>query len=351
MKWFIVFAVLVLGYMLLQFVPLSGREMSEDTLKDFRLRKDQIPIFYSPHYNISFWGLEKLHPFDSKKYGRIYNILTEWGSIKAEQVVEPMRPSRELLLTVHSEDYLERLKSPKKLAEITELGIVTLSPWRITHRKVLVPMLYATGGSILSAKAALDRGWAINLGGGYHHAYASDGGGFCIFADISLSIKYLLKSEDRVKKVMIIDLDAHQGNGHERDFMNRKDIFIMDMYNHRIYPNDEAAKKGIDLKVELEMHVKDNDYLYLLEEGLSKAFEAFSPDIIYYIAGTDIMSGDPLGLMSVSPQGIIKRDQMVFQRALKNKVPIVMLLAGGYQQANAPVIAQSIQNLLTFLKP
>jgi len=345
----ILLASLLLIYLVLLYEPLPGNEMKDEYFTQFKLRDTQIPIFYSPIYNMSFLGIEKLHPFDSKKYGRIFHILTRKGIIQEDQVVEPSRPTRDILLKIHTEQYLESLKNARKLAHITEIGLIALMPWRITHKRVLVPMLHATGGTILAAKAALDRGWAINLGGGYHHASSDNGGGFCVFADITLSIKNLQESEPRVQKIMIIDLDAHQGNGYARDFLDHENVFILDMYNRFIYPNDEFAKRGVDLKVELDPYIEDDKYLSLLSKALSLAFKKFSPDIIYYNAGTDLMLGDPLGLMKISPSGIIKRDEMVFKKALTHKVPIVMLLSGGYQRANAPVIAESIKNLLSII--
>lgn len=125
---------------------------------------------------------------------------------------------------------------------------------------------FQTGGSILAGKLALERGWSINLGGGFHHCSARKGGGFCIYADITLLIHFLFKYySDRVKKIMIVDLDAHQGNGHERDFKNNPNIYILDVFNKNIYPNDAEAKKSIRRKVELDFYTHDNEYLPLVK--------------------------------------------------------------------------------------
>ncbi len=144
---------------------------------------------------------------------------------------------------------------------------------------------------------------------------------------------------------MIIDLDAHQGNGPERDFMQDKNVFILDMYNAEIFPGDEAAKKGIALKVELESGTRDEIYLSRLKKSLAEAFSRFHPDMIIYNGGTDVLQKDPLGLLNLSPDGVIKRDELVFRQALSRKIPIVMLLSGGYQQSNYEVVGRSIINL------
>jgi histone deacetylase 11 len=194
--------------------------------------------------------------------------------------------------------------------------------------------------------AAMERGWAINLGGGFHHASADDGGGFCFYSDIALGIKVLRSSTRCPEKIMIIDLDAHQGNGYERDFLQDESIYILDMYNAAVYPNDIKAKLAIDRNIELNSGIGDVDYLDRLSKEMELAFEDFTPGLIFYNAGTDIMTGDPLGRMNISERGIIARDEMVFSKALSEKVPIVMLLSGGYQKENAAVIAKSIHNIL-----
>jgi histone deacetylase 11 len=150
---------------------------------------------------------------------------------------------------------------------------------------------------------------------------------------------------DSTKNVMIIDLDAHQGNGYARDFMSDKNIFIFDIYNSEIYPMDYEAKRRIDLKIELPSWTNDETYISLVEENIIKAFDKFTPDIIYYNAGTDVLEKDPLGALDISPEGVIKRDEIVFNEAFKRKIPIVMLLSGGYQKSNYEVIAKSILNL------
>lgn len=312
-----------------------------DLAQDF---KGKLPIVYSDNYNIEFFGLEKAHPFDSVKYRRVMDFLLAARALKREQVIPAAQPGEELLLLAHSREYLDSLKSPWTLARITEMHFLRMFPAKLAYNIVLATMLFQTGGSLLAAKAALGKGWAINLGGGFHHASYANGQGFCPLADISLIVKYL-RREKLAQKVMIIDLDAHQGNGHGRDFIGDADVFIVDVYNSYIYPGDTPAKEGIDLKVELEPYTADTEFLQKTRKALDKAFAAFASDLVIYNAGTDILIGDELGALDITREGVIKRDELVFEKALGAKIPVVMLLSGGYQKSNAEVIAASILNL------
>jgi histone deacetylase 11 len=327
---------------LLSFLPRLAEEKNLDYYKNYVFNKTQTPIFYSPIYNISFGGLENLHPFDSKKYSKIYKILTEEKIYKKQDFVSPPRPNMDMVKTFHSKEYLKTHLSSYALAHITEIGIVSILPARLTKRQVLVPMLHAAGGTILATQAALTKGWAINLGGGFHHASKNKGHGFCAFNDLTMAIEIALEKTD-VNKVLYVDLDAHQGDGPSTDFKDREDVFIFDMFNVSIFPEDEKAKAGIDFLVELTVGENGQEYLEKLSEALKNLPTDF--DLLVYNAGTDILKGDPLGILNIDEASVILRDQMVFEFAKKNKIPIVMTLSGGYQKANARVIADSIINL------
>jgi histone deacetylase 11 len=314
--------------------------------ENYVLEKDKLPIFYRDEYNISFMGLEKLHPFDSQKYGRVFSYLKEKGVLDESKIVSPHKPQKSLIESFHSAEYLESLKGPINLTKILEIAPVALFPWQVTHKQVLSPMLYATGGTLMASKAAIQKGWAINLGGGYHHASNDQGSGFCVYADITMSIKTILKTEYNIKKVLYIDLDVHQGNGPERDFLGDDRVLIMDVYNRYIFPGDTEAKKAIDMELALGYDKQDSEYLPIIEKNLEKLLDEKKIDFIFYNAGTDIMSGDPLGAWDISDQGVIKRDEIVFKAAKKRGIPIVMVLSGGYQKKNAKVIADSIENIM-----
>ncbi|KAL6839546.1 hypothetical protein ACP4OV_030816 [Aristida adscensionis] len=302
------------------------------------------PVVYSPSYDIAFCGIEKLHPFDSSKWGRICKYLTREGHLEKKLLVEPLEATKEDLLVVHTEAYLKTLKSSFRVANIVEVPPVALIPNKIVQRVLLYPFRKQVGGSILTAKLALERGWAINVGGGFHHCSAEEGGGFCAYADISLCIQFAFVRLN-ISRVMIIDLDAHQGNGHEKDFANDGRVYILDMYNAGIYPFDHVAKRYIDQKVELVSGTKTDEYLEQLDKALEVSKDRFQPELIVYNAGTDILDGDPLGRLRISPEGVVMRDEKVFRFAKDQNIPLLMLTSGGYMKSSARVIADSIINL------
>ncbi|KAJ3044986.1 Histone deacetylase 11 [Rhizophlyctis rosea] len=308
----------------------------------------KLPIVYSPKYNISVFGLEKLHSFDSQKYGRIFSILTRDKKLfDASQTYEPSKPTREELMKVHSEVYLESLGGRGVLTRILEVPIVSMLPVRVSRRKILDPMLCATGGTILAGELAMQYGWAINLGGGYHHASGNQGSGFCVYADWALCIQNVFEKFPSVRRVLYVDLDAHQGNGVERSFIEDDRVHILDAYNTHIFPNDTNAKSAITYPIPLTTTTltTPTPYLSLLRTTLATAFEKSQPDLVCYNAGTDCLEGDPLGGMMLTAEAVVERDELVVGSCLERGVPVVVCLSGGYQMNNAGVIATSITNL------
>ncbi|MEE6501555.1 hypothetical protein FKM82_004244 [Ascaphus truei] len=303
------------------------------------------PIVYSADYNITFMGLEKMHPFDSGKWGKVINFLRDATLITDDTIVAAREATEDDLLVVHTRRYLSKLKWSYVVATITEIPPVLVLPNCLVQRKVLKPLRMQTGGTIMAGKLAIDRGWAINIGGGFHHCSSERGGGFCAYADITLAIKFLFERVEGVSKATIIDLDAHQGNGHERDFLDDDRVYIMDVYNRYIYPGDGFAKRAIKRKIELDWGTEDAEYLDKVETHVKGALNETRPDVIIYNAGTDILDGDPLGGLAISPQGIIKRDEIVFTIARSRCIPILMVTSGGYQKRTARIIADSILNL------
>ena len=223
--------------------------------------KEVLPIVYSPGYNIHFFGLEKCHPFDSTKYRRIFADLIESGHIdtSVHKIHAPSIPSREFLQYVMSSWYLFLLNYTLMVCRCIELPLVFLPAWSLRMR-LLDPMMRATQGSVDGACIARHKGWAINLSGGYHHAHRNDGGGFCIYPDITFVTTYM-EQWYGLNKFLIIDLDAHQGNGHERDHMDKGKYYIIDAYNHRIYPGDSDAMAAISDDIRVNRNENDAAYL------------------------------------------------------------------------------------------
>lgn len=346
------------------------------SMRSFNADRD-LPIVYSDKYNMSMAGIELLHHFDTKKYLKIAEHLsdefldTPWARprhfdepLEENQEEEdhtrprklrylkPSRPvNRSELEIHHSMDYLNAIHEEKSLiARITETWVLNLVPKCAIESRLLTPIKWQVAGTIFAAYLAMQHGWSINLGGGFHQASASNGETFCLFSDICLAMKYVWRKHP-LQKFMIIDLDAHQATGLERDILEfeikrRKMVFMLDVFNTSIQPPDSHAEQAINLKVELARFTGDDTYISRLDDALKQAFEKFKPTMVIYVAGQDVLKNDQLGLMNLSDEGLKKRDELVFTWAVeKHKCPIMMLLGGGYLTRGAKIQADSIRNL------
>ncbi len=306
------------------------------------------PIIYHPKYKLAMRWFQNLHALDFDKGGRVFRGLMEKGLITPQNIHTTDKISPADLRLVHTEQYIESLRSRKTLSKIFCVKSMKYVPSFVSRSLVLDRIAYHAGGTIKAGALAKQFGWAINLGGGGHHASSERGEGFCAIADISISIQKLRQQNPDVQKIMIIDLDAHQGNGYARDFMGDKDVYIMDFFTYEadnFYPDDTLAMARINYKEKLNYQTGDDEYLERLECALTFTENAFKPDIIYYVAGTDTLQGDKLGLQNLSEDAIKRRDEMVFRYAFERETPIAMVFGGGYQMNNAPLICDSIENL------
>ncbi|HTR40141.1 MAG TPA: histone deacetylase [Pseudomonadales bacterium] len=314
-----------------------------------------LKIVYSPRYNISFFGIEQFHPFDSKKYGRTWNVLLkQFNSHLSKHHLTVDRPvSDEELLLVHSKEYLASLNSPAKLASILELPAVRFLPGWMTAWRVLLPMRWATRGSVIAAKAALQTGAAINLSGGYHHAKPNQGEGFCVFSDAAL-IVYQLRQEKLLQPddtIAYVDLDAHHGNGVCHQFLADRRVSIFDMYNENVYPGKEFEHhQRIDWNIPLPFGCPGAEYLAILRENLPRFLDSLDKrrlKLAIYNAGTDVFAGDKLGGLGLSADDVLERDMFVINEFLQRQIPFVMVLAGGYSRQSYQLVANTAAKLLS----
>ena len=336
----------------------------------------KIPIVYHEKYDISLLGgVERLHHFDTHKYSKVHRFLTRVLGVEAGRLCRPERKvSREELLAVHGEEYLESLESDKKeLLKIAGMGGTPARhlPGGVLRRSILDPMKYATKGTMVGAEQLLcdDCDWAVNLSGGYHHAKKDKGSGFCALADIPLAIHRIRKDKPNAK-FLIVDLDNHRGDGHEEIFQGDKQVDVFDMYSSADFPRGhvEAVQKGqVRFSHEIptgelfdqatsefvRQRIKTADYLKRLQDGmaggmcgLGRAIKQAKPDYIIYNAGTDPFEKDSLGSMGVSAEGLVRRDEIVFEEARKGGARILMVLSGGYSPESAGIISLSVANVL-----
>jgi histone deacetylase 11 len=302
-----------------------------------------IPLIYHPFYNITAFGLERLHPFDSRKYRRIHDALIARGLRRAVDFVRPISVSRGDLLKLHTPEYLRSLRRSEALARILEVPIVRRLPgWAIDWR-VLRPMRYATGGTLLACRQALEHGVAINLGGGYHHAAAGWGGGFCVYADVPLAAK-VLHDEGRAGRVMVVDLDAHQGNGTAAVFQDWPWATIFDLYERDIFP---ARKEPEDYPLPVRSGLTGVEYLGIVQEALPVALDSVRPDLLIYNAGSDPFTGDPLAGFRLTMSDVAERDLVVVTMARERGIPVVMVLSGGYSAESWRIHTDGIEGILT----
>ena len=257
--------------------------------------------------------------FPIKKFGELAKALIKNKIVKNFYIPEPC--SVETLKEAHTEDYINKIKN-KTLDknEIRKIGFPLVDS--VVRRSFI-----ATGGTVLATKLALNYGIACNTAGGSHHATSNEGAGFCVFNDVAVAAKYLT-SRGLANKILIIDLDVHQGNGNSEIFKNDNQVFTFSMHSKVNYP----AKKSVsDLDIELEENLEDREYIDILKNNL-KYLNEEEFDFVFYIAGVDIHYNDRLGKLKISDNGIFQRDELVINNFFSNKIPICGVLGGGYNK-------------------
>jgi histone deacetylase 11 len=302
-----------------------------------------VPIVYHPSFNITAFGLERLHPFDSRKYRRIHDTLIARGLRRPSDFVRPRPVRREELLKVHTPEYLRSLRRPAALAGILEVPIARRLPGWLLDWRVLRPMRYAAGGTLMACRLALERGVAINLGGGFHHAAAGWGGGFCVYADVPLAAA-ILHEEGRLAKVLVVDLDAHQGNGTAAVFQGWPWASILDIYEEDIFP---SRKESEDFPLPVSAGLTGIEYLEIVREFVPEALATVRPDLVLYNAGSDPFAGDPLARLRLTRTDLAERDLLVVTLAREQGIPVAMVLSGGYSTESWRIHADAIEGILT----
>ena len=259
------------------------------------------------------------HKFPINKFGELANYLIKNKIVK--KFHKPYPCSDETLKRAHSEKYIKDIKN-KTLDKsgVKKIGFPLVD-------SVVQRSLVATGGTVLAAKLAISNRLACNTAGGSHHATFDSGAGYCVFNDVAVAAQYLL-DRGLAKKILIVDLDVHQGNGNSDIFKNNKSVFTFSMHSKSNYP----AKKSIsDLDVELEDNIEDLEYTNSLKGCLDQLNkEKF--DFVFYIAGVDVHFNDRLGKLKISDEGIKTRDEIVIENFFSKNIPLCGVLGGGYNK-------------------
>ena len=287
------------------------------------------PLIYHPCY--SALQLPERHRYPIGKYQTLYQALLGFGVPSTCFSAAPVATKAQLAL-VHDADYIRQLCTgqldPKAMRRI---GF----PW---SEFLIERSLRSVGGTVLTAQLAVQQGLALHLSGGYHHAFAGFGSGFCLFNDLAIAAAQLL--QDGVDKILIFDCDVHQGDGTAQLFQQQRQIITASIHGEKNFP---ARKQQSDWDLALDSGTADAAYLAAVTESLQYLLDLHQPDLVIYDAGVDIHQADDLGLLNISTAGVFARDQHVIQQCRDRNIPLAAVIGGGYQRDLAALTQVHLQ--------
>lgn len=273
-------------------------------------------LIYTDAYDLNLGD----HVFPSKKYRLIHNRLLVDGFAEPGDFLAPQPASDEDLYLAHERGWVDRLKS----GTLTYHELIRLEiPY---SRKMIEAFWLAAGGTTLAARNALRDGIGFNIGGGFHHAFAGHGEGFCAIHDVAVAIRKL-QAEQAIARAMVIDVDVHHGNGTAGIFAGDTTVFTLSIHQFNNYP---AEKPLSTVDIHLSDGVGDDEYLARLANATRVALDGFQPELLCYIAGADPYCQDQLGGLNLTIDGLYQRDLLVLGEARRRSVPVCITLAGGY---------------------
>jgi acetoin utilization deacetylase AcuC-like enzyme len=276
------------------------------------------------------------HVFPSQKFRLIYEMLLREGIATPEDFLSPEPASDEDLLRVHTVDWVHKLKT----GTLTASEVMKLE---VPHSKELVEAVWlAAGGTILAGQSALRDGFGSNLSGGFHHAYPGHGEGFCAIHDVAVGIRKLL-ADGAIKKAIVVDTDVHHGNGTAAIFRNNAAVFTISIHQENNYP---AHKPPSSIDLHMGDRADDDEYLSALIPAVQKSLDEFQPDILFYVGGADPYCEDQLGGLSLTKEGLKRRDRSVFEEARRRRIPVATTLAGGYARRLEDTIRIHVNTIL-----
>jgi len=273
-------------------------------------------IIYHPGYDLNLGA----HVFPSQKYRLIQEALVRDSVAERDDFLTPQPAADADVLRVHSAEWVHKLKSGHmSLQELMRLEI----PW---SREMVDAVWLAAGGSILAGRRALADGFAANLAGGLHHAFPEHGEGFCAIHDVAVAIRHL-QAAGAVRNVIVVDTDVHHGNGTAAIFSDDPAVFTLSIHQENNYP---MPKPPSNIDIHLADGTGDEDYLAILEKKLLQALDEFHADLLFYVGGADPYREDQLGGLSLTIEGLKRRDRLVFEHARRHHIPVASTPAGGY---------------------
>lgn len=260
------------------------------------------------------------HRFPMEKYELLPQQLLHEGTCSEDNFFKPERPNDKYILAVHEpEYYYDLLNITLDQRAARKIGF-PLSEVLVERERLI------TDGTLKATKYALQNGIAMNIAGGTHHAYTNRGEAFCMLNDQAIGARYL-QAKGLSKKILIVDLDVHQGNGTAEIFKNDKSVYTFSMHGKSNYP---FKKEQSDLDIALDNDINDKDYLKILKSTLPRIIDMQNPDFIFYLCGVDVIASDKLGKLGMTIDGCKERDRFVLQQCKNNNIPIMCSMGGGY---------------------
>ena len=276
------------------------------------------------------------HVFPSQKFRLIFEMLLQESLAREEDFLKPEPASDDDILRVHSGAWVRKLKT----GTLTASDVMRLE---VPYSPELVEAVWlAAGGSILAGQMALRDGFGSNLSGGFHHAYPEHGEGFCAIHDVAVAIRKL-QADGAVKKAIVVDTDVHHGNGTAAIFRNDPTVFTLSIHQLNNYPGHKPPS-NVDLN--MDDRVEDEEYLGALIPAVQQALDSFRPDILFYVGGADPYCEDQLGGLSLTKEGLKKRDRSVFEEARRRGIPVATTLAGGYARRVEDTVRIHVNTIL-----
>jgi acetoin utilization deacetylase AcuC-like enzyme len=288
-------------------------------------------IYYSDHLLVP---LPDGHRFPMPKYGLLHGQVRVAGLPGVERL--PAGPaSDDQLRLIHNPEYVSKvIAGGLSDKELRRIGF----PW---SPELVVRSRYSVGGTICACRAAVQEGYAANLAGGTHHAYPDHGEGYGVFNDVAVAAR-VMQSESRARRVVILDLDVHQGNGSAAVFADDPSVFTLSVHGAKNFP---FHKEHSDLDIALPDGSDDAAFLAAVQDGVSRALQQAQADLAIYIAGADPYVDDRLGRLAMTKQGLAERDRLVFELCRSSELPVAIVMGGGYARDVNDVVEIHLQTI------
>ena len=276
-----------------------------------------LKIAFNKNY---IYPLEENHRFPMVKYELIPEQLIRENTCTNENFFSPTKIDSKIILKTHQKEYFDRFTSLKlSKKEIREIGFPL-------SQELVDRELQIAQGTITGVLHSIEHGISMNVAGGTHHAFYDRGEAFCMLNDQAIAANYIIQ-EGFFKKILIIDLDVHQGNGTASLFNSNPNVYTLSFHGKKNYP---FRKEKSDLDIEFDDNTNDTEYLKVLKETIPKVIDQFEPEFIFYLSGVDVLENDKLGRLSLTINGCKERDRFILEKCKKNSIPVQVSMGGGY---------------------